>query len=93
MHLAFVYGAVMDWKGSLMSILLFVTLVESKVISGESWTINLGDGSNGTSFLYNWAICSAGVFVLVALILSMYLIFEHLAAYQQPEVIFLLYFY
>lgn len=35
--------------------------------------------------VYSWAISSASIFVLVALVLSMYLIVEHLAAYNQPE--------
>ncbi|GMP46539.1 hypothetical protein CsSME_00014653 [Camellia sinensis var. sinensis] len=46
------------------------------------WLINL---SAGSTLLYSWTICSAGIFVLVALVLSMYLIFEHLAAYYKPE--------
>ncbi|XP_047342070.1 protein LAZ1 homolog 1 [Impatiens glandulifera] len=46
------------------------------------WPFSLGTGS---SLLYSWTICSAGIFVLVALFLSMYLIFEHLASYNQPE--------
>lgn len=47
------------------------------------WLLNL-DGQ--PSLLHSWTICSAGIFVLVALVLSMYLIFEHLAAYNIPEV-------
>lgn len=76
----------MDWKGSSLSVLFFVTLVESRFISGEDWFRNIGATSTGSSIFYNWAICSAGIFVLAALILSMYLMFEHLAAYHQPEV-------
>lgn len=49
---------------------------------GSFWIVNAGSGS---ASLYNWAICSAGIFVLLALVLSMYLIFEHLSAYNQPE--------
>ncbi|XP_071717613.1 protein LAZ1 homolog 1 [Rutidosis leptorrhynchoides] len=37
------------------------------------------------SSLYSWTIFSASICVLVALFLSTYLIFEHLAAYNQPE--------
>ncbi|KAK7262452.1 hypothetical protein RJT34_09486 [Clitoria ternatea] len=33
----------------------------------------------------SWTVFSSSIFVLVALVLSMYLIFEHLAAYNQPE--------
>ncbi|GER38764.1 hypothetical protein STAS_15286 [Striga asiatica] len=43
------------------------------------------DLNAGTSSLYSWAVTSAAIFVMVALLLSMYLIFEHLAAYNQPE--------
>ncbi|KAH6800088.1 organic solute transporter ostalpha protein [Perilla frutescens var. hirtella] len=39
----------------------------------------------GTSALHSWVVSSAAIFVLVALILSMYLIFDHLIAYNQPE--------
>lgn len=46
------------------------------------WSINLG---SGLTIVYSWTICSASIFVLVALVLSMYLTFEHLAAYNQPE--------
>ncbi|XP_038700379.1 protein LAZ1 homolog 1 isoform X2 [Tripterygium wilfordii] len=45
-------------------------------------TLNLGADSSVT---LSWPIFSASIFVLVALVLSMYLIFEHLAAYNQPE--------
>jgi predicted membrane chloride channel (bestrophin family) len=33
-----------------------------------------------------WATMVAGLFMLIALSLSMYLIFEHLSAYNNPEV-------
>jgi hypothetical protein len=33
-----------------------------------------------------WPILSASVFVVIAILLPMYLIFEHLASYNQPEV-------
>ncbi|KAK6938302.1 Organic solute transporter subunit alpha/Transmembrane protein 184, partial [Dillenia turbinata] len=46
------------------------------------WLANLGAE---TPSLYSWSISSASIFVLVALVLSMYLIFELLAAYNQPE--------
>ncbi|XP_054788711.1 protein LAZ1 homolog 1 [Prosopis cineraria] len=46
------------------------------------WLLNLGVEFAGT---FNWAISSSSLFVLVALVLSMYLIFEHLSAYNQPE--------
>jgi len=47
------------------------------------WHQNLGVDSTGTVSL---TVFSASIFVLVALVLSMYLVFEHLAAYNQPEV-------
>lgn len=33
-----------------------------------------------------WATIMAGAFVLITLTLSMYLLFEHLSAYKNPEV-------
>ncbi|KAL7176234.1 hypothetical protein ACSBR2_029731 [Camellia fascicularis] len=72
----------MNGKGVLFSLFLVLTLVESSGSSGKMLPINLGSGA---TFLYSWTMCSAGVFVLVAFVLSMYLLFEHLAAYNQPE--------
>nr|KYP37644.1 Transmembrane protein 184C family [Cajanus cajan] len=46
------------------------------------WPQNLGVDSTGTVSL---TVFSASIFVLVALVLSMYLVFEHLGAYNQPE--------
>ncbi|KAE8100460.1 hypothetical protein FH972_018356 [Carpinus fangiana] len=46
------------------------------------WSLNLGAES---ATFFSWPIFSASIFVAVALVLSMYLIFEHLAAYNQPE--------
>lgn len=63
------------------SIFLF-TVVESTSRSGNMWLHNVGVESTGT---VSWTVFSASIFVLVALVLSMYLIFEHLAAYNQPE--------
>lgn len=73
----------MSWKKILLSLLFLLNLVESSGRSVDMWLINLG---SGPTLLYSWTICSAGIFVLVALVLSTYLIFEHLAAYNQPEV-------
>lgn len=50
----------------------------------EVWALSFGAE---TATAFSWTIFSASVFVLVALVLSMYLIFEHLAAYNQPEVL------
>ncbi|XP_052189043.1 protein LAZ1 homolog 1 isoform X2 [Diospyros lotus] len=46
------------------------------------WPVNLFVGQ---TLLYSWTICSASLFVLVALVISMHLIVEHLSAYNQPE--------
>ncbi|KAK4429560.1 protein LAZ11 [Sesamum alatum] len=72
----------MGWKEVLLSSLCLVTLGESTGRSGRFWSVNV---DAETSALYSWAVSSAAVFVVVALVLSMYLIFEHLAAYKQPE--------
>lgn len=72
----------MGWRGVLFSLFFVLTLAESSGRSGLMWSINLGAGQ---TFVYSWTICSASMFVLVALVLSMYLMFEHLAAYNQPE--------
>lgn len=73
----------MGWKGVLVLFLCLATLGESTNRLERFWSVNL---NAGTSALYSWAVTSAAVFVVVALTLSMYLIFEHLAAYNQPEV-------
>ncbi|CAL5386548.1 unnamed protein product [Camellia sinensis] len=73
------------WTQTVNRWLLVAALVAAGQSSGRSskmWLINL---SAGSTLLYSWTICSAGIFVLVALVLSMYLIFEHLAAYYKPE--------
>ncbi|KAL0432272.1 UNVERIFIED_CONTAM: protein LAZ11 [Sesamum latifolium] len=72
----------MGWKGVLVLLLCLATLGESTNRLETFWSVNLNAGA---SSLYSWVVTSAAVFVAVALILSMYLIFEHLAAYNQPE--------
>ncbi|KAK3043803.1 hypothetical protein RJ639_000502 [Escallonia herrerae] len=72
----------MKLRGVLLCLFSIITLVESSGRSAQMWSFNLGAGPN---IVYSWTICSASIFVLVALVLSMYLIFEHLAAYNQPE--------
>lgn len=74
---------VMEWGGTVLSLCFVVTSVESSRIPEALWAVSL---SGEHSSIYNWTVGSAGVFVAVALVLSMYLIFEHLAAYNQPEV-------
>ena len=73
----------MGWMSGFGWLFFFFTLVESSGRSGKMWLLNVGTES---SFVIDWPIFSASIFVLVALVLSMYLIFEHLAAYNQPEV-------
>ncbi|RDX90433.1 Protein LAZ1-like 1, partial [Mucuna pruriens] len=51
-------------------------------LSGTTWPLILGVESTGT---ISWTVFSSSIFVLVALVLSTYLIFEHLASYNQPE--------
>ncbi|RDY04226.1 Protein LAZ1-like 1, partial [Mucuna pruriens] len=63
------------------SIFLFIP-AESTSRAGNMWPQNLDAESTGTVSL---TVFSASIFVLVALVLSMYLVFEHLAAYNQPE--------
>ncbi|EEF36230.1 protein LAZ1 homolog 1 [Ricinus communis] len=72
----------MGWTGAFCSLFFLFTLVESTRSSGKVWTLHLDAESVGN---ISWPIFSASIFVLVALFLSMYLIFEHLAAYNQPE--------
>ncbi|PIN10872.1 putative seven transmembrane receptor - rhodopsin family [Handroanthus impetiginosus] len=72
----------MKWNVVLVSLLCFVSLSESTDRLARFWPVDLHAGN---SSLYSWAVTSATVFVAVALVLSLYLIFEHLAAYNQPE--------
>ncbi|KAM5562432.1 protein LAZ1 [Rosa sericea] len=71
----------MGWRSSLCSSFFLFTLVSSSRV-GDMWPVNL---SAESAVAISWPILSASMFVLVALFLSMYLIFEHLAAYNQPE--------
>ncbi|XP_019196817.1 PREDICTED: protein LAZ1 homolog 1 [Ipomoea nil] len=72
----------MGWKGVFFMLFSLTSLVQSSGRVGNFWTLN---ASSGSASLYSWAIGSAAIFVLVALVLSMYLIFEHLSSYNQPE--------
>ncbi|KAG5122179.1 hypothetical protein AAZX31_14G147300 [Glycine max] len=63
------------------SVFLFIP-IESTGRAENMWHQNLGLDSTGT---VSFTVFSASIFVLVALVLSMYLVFEHLAAYNQPE--------
>ncbi|RWR92828.1 Organic solute transporter Ost-alpha [Cinnamomum micranthum f. kanehirae] len=50
--------------------------------SGEMWPLNITEASE---ILHQWPVFSAGIFVSIALLLSLFLIFEHLAFYNIPE--------
>ncbi|XP_017430650.1 protein LAZ1 homolog 1 isoform X2 [Vigna angularis] len=60
----------------------FFSFIESTGREGTMWLQNLGEESRGTVSL---TVFSASIFVVAALVLSMYLVFEHLASYNQPE--------
>ncbi|XP_043721988.1 protein LAZ1 homolog 1 isoform X1 [Telopea speciosissima] len=72
----------MAWRKILYSLLFYITVVESSSRSWKMGSLHLGEESN---LPLSWPILSAGVFVVVALVLSLFLIFEHIAAYNQPE--------
>ncbi|CAM8939457.1 unnamed protein product [Rhodiola kirilowii] len=61
---------------------LLFSSVESLSISEHLWALKLGAEASAAS---SWPVFSASIFVFAALVLSTYLIFEHLASYNQPE--------
>ncbi|XVE60178.1 hypothetical protein DITRI_Ditri05aG0107300 [Diplodiscus trichospermus] len=71
----------MGWRGVFYSSLFLLTVVESS----RSEKILLPNLDAQKSVDFSWPVFSASIFVFVALVLSMYLIFEHLASYNQPE--------
>lgn len=71
----------MIWKG-ILCLSLLLACAESSSQPGKMLTLN--SSGEASSFL-SWPILSAGAFVAVTLVLSLYLIFEHLAVYNQPE--------
>lgn len=73
----------MGWKMVLLSLLQVASLVDAMSRTERIWSVDM---NVGTSALHSWVVGSAAIFVLVALILSMYLIIDHLIAYNQPEV-------
>ncbi|KAF7816744.1 protein LAZ1-like protein 1-like [Senna tora] len=77
----------MSLTAALCSSIFFFKFIESISRSTNMWLLNLGLESAGT---FSWTIFTSSIFVLVALVLSMYLILEHLAAYNQPEFLSLL---
>ncbi|XP_076943287.1 protein LAZ1 homolog 1-like isoform X1 [Bidens hawaiensis] len=70
------------WRAVFLFLSFFLTLAESSTGPWSIWSANLGAEQ---SSVFTWTILSASICVLVALFLSTYLIFEHLAAYNQPE--------
>lgn len=73
----------MAWKKIVSVLLLLLPLAESLGRSRKLLPLYLVSQSN---VLLSWPILSAGVFVTVSLVLSLFLISEHLAVYNQPEV-------
>ncbi|ESR47636.1 hypothetical protein CICLE_v10000847mg [Citrus x clementina] len=74
----------MGWRGILYVLFFLLTVVESSSRSFKIWLPTVGAESDSV-VAYSWPVFTASLFVLVALILSTYLIIEHLAAYNQPE--------
>lgn len=74
----------MGWRGILYVLFFLLTVVESSSRSFKIWLLTVGAESDSV-VAYSWPVFTASLFVLVALILSTYLIIEHLAAYNQPE--------
>ncbi|KAK9110414.1 hypothetical protein Sjap_018474 [Stephania japonica] len=70
----------MAWKRIFCAIFFYFTLVDSSSRTEKVWPLSFGVRS-----FYSWPVISAGIFVTVALVLSFFLIFEHIAAYNQPE--------
>ncbi|XP_019083413.1 PREDICTED: protein LAZ1 homolog 1 [Camelina sativa] len=73
----------MEWRGILCSLLFIFSVGESSSRFGIMWQSTNIVVDSGQYF--TWPILSASVFVVIAIILPMYLIFEHLASYNQPE--------
>ncbi|KAK8966247.1 hypothetical protein KSP40_PGU014145 [Platanthera guangdongensis] len=72
----------MTSKMVFFSILFFLSVAESSGFSRKMLYLNLDGKSN---ILLSWPILSAGIFVLVSVVLSLFLVFEHLLVYYQPE--------
>ncbi|XP_068652834.1 protein LAZ1 homolog 1 isoform X1 [Aristolochia californica] len=73
---------VMEWMGTLFYLFSLLTVVESSSRLGIMLFVKTGIE---LKMLHSWPILSAGIFVLIALVLSVFLIVEHLAFYNQPE--------
>ncbi|KAI3942324.1 hypothetical protein MKW92_041461 [Papaver armeniacum] len=70
----------MAWRGVFYVFFMLISAVDSSSRSGKVWSVNLGG-----ELIYSWPVLTARVSVLVPLSLSLFLIFEHIAAYNQPE--------
>lgn len=64
------------------SLFLLISTTHSASILDKIWILNL-DTRSGEEL--SWPVVSASIFVFVALLVSICLIFEHLSAYNQPE--------
>lgn len=76
----------MEWRGIICTLFFILSIGESSSRFQMIWLPNLGAGVDVAGTYFTWPILSASVFVTVAILISMYLIFEHLASYNQPEV-------
>ncbi|GLU16578.1 hypothetical protein SLE2022_330050 [Rubroshorea leprosula] len=72
----------MGWRSAFCLSFFLLTLVESSSKPEGIWLSKL---SAETTLSFSWPVFTAGIFVFTALVLSMYLLFEHLASYNQPE--------
>ncbi|KAL9234206.1 hypothetical protein vseg_009101 [Gypsophila vaccaria] len=72
----------MEWRWAVYVLFIALNVRESFGRTGKTWLPELSDGP---TTLYSWSVVSASIFVLIALVLSVYLIIEHLASYNQPE--------
>lgn len=79
---AVIASSMMTLKMVFFSILFDLSVAESSGFSKEMFYLNLDGKSN---ILLSWPILSAGIFVLVSVVLSLFLTFEHLLVYYQPE--------
>jgi hypothetical protein len=73
----------MAWNKSLFMVLLLLPLGKSLGRMEKFFSLDL---VHETKSVPSWPIFSAGIFVAAAVVLSMFLIVEHLSSYNQPEV-------
>ncbi|KAK8953352.1 hypothetical protein KSP40_PGU000374 [Platanthera guangdongensis] len=72
----------MTLKMVFFSIIFVLSVTESSGFSRKMLYLHL-DGK--LKILLSWPILRADIFVLVSVVLSLFLIFEHLLVYYQPE--------